>query len=740
MSDELDRFVLRYEVQMNDAVSRLEKLHEKTKKIEEASDDAAKGMKQFAEGASSEIGKLLPMVNAVSLAVKSMAGEFAIAGAAIGLVAAGVGAAMSAREQFNQQRVQGRDSGVSGLRLEDLQRKLVRNGSGNVNRDLVASELIKQQELMRDAQSDITGMSDTNRKLSFLGLRTRGPDGRPLGQMDLLQQQGARWQGMSDAKVMAEAKTLGMDTDFALSVKKTGGSIGNSSMTNSDIDEYQKGAESTKKFNDELAKFNENMKELTTTLGSGLLPMFSNLVQNANNLVKDAKPLEGADKAFFDTFVQKRTQMKLEKFNPLTRLLHADDARNEAIAEGEKALAKYRADKEAEKNKKAPSANTSTQKLIESDKTNNQFQSITTDFQTAVNMFALSVSSMKGALNQNEILSNLFRGTGGMFNPGPGSTGSTMLASSPLMPQDKYSARSKYHDMYAAAEAANGLPKGLLERVGMVENEPQDPSIRNKKTGAAGLMQIMPDNFESLGIKDWKDPAQNIGGGGKLLGQYLKMAKGDVRQALSMYNVGLNRQKWNLPAVKDYVNKIAGDPSAQEPISVIAPVQTTKASAYQNANDRKLYAESLSRLTGEPASQILNQGVTEGDMSRINAYALRQAQNSYAVSVGKLQGLNFASQTPGTLIANGAIARASMEASATSADLLRVQRGQEANQFVVPGGATQMTANVPQNVVLNAPITINGAEHPEAVAKAVVDHVNREVKNMVNQNTTQVVR
>lgn len=740
MSDELDKFVLKYEVQMNDAIAKLEKLHTKTKKIEEESDKAGQSLKKFASEGADELGKLLPMVSSVSSAVKAMAGEFAVAGAAIGLVAAGVGAAMMARDQYNKQRTDGRDSGVSGVRMEDLQRKLVINGRGNVTRDMVAEGMTGQADLLRDAQSDITGQNETNTKLRLLQFQARGADGQPLSNMDLLKQEGSKWANMPDAKVMAEAKTLGMNPDLALAIKGSGKDIGKSSLTKDDIDLYQRGAESTKKFNDELSKFNEQINELTVSLGSKLLPIFGNLVEGANKLVNGAKDQRtGDEKVFYDTFLKKRLEQKTAKLKPWEMVTKADQVNESSAKEAEAATEKWKKDKAAEAEKKAgPKAVSPTMILDKTDQENKQFQQTATDFQTAVNMFAASVSNMSGAISSQEIMTNLFRGTGGtMFNqpvsvPQPGATGPGSNPTQYDAPKGGNTA--KYEQIYTSAEKANGLPAGILQRIGSIENNPQDPTAVNKTTGAAGVMQVMPSNFESLGIKDWKDPKQNIEGAAKLLAQYLKMAKGDMVKALSMYNVGTDARKFNLPRVKKYVSDVLGP---NNPSATIGKTTQSATPPALNVNDAQMYAQTRAKVEGKPVTQIVGQGDTVGDLERTKAYTLRMAQNAAIGAQAKVEGLENAPS--GSLIPNGTIARAAFAASATSADLLRVQRGQEANQFSRPGDATALTANVPQ-VTVNAPITINGAHNPEDTANAVKTHLAGEVANAVNQNTTNVVR
>ena len=54
-------------------------------------------------------------------------------------------------------------------------------------------------------------------------------------------------------------------------------------------------------------------------------------------------------------------------------------------------------------------------------------------------------------------------------------------------------------------------------------------------------MQIMPFNYESLGITDPFDIEQNIDGGTKYIKKCLDMYDGDVQMALMAYNGGSGR-------------------------------------------------------------------------------------------------------------------------------------------------------------------------------------------------------
>lgn len=96
---------------------------------------------------------------------------------------------------------------------------------------------------------------------------------------------------------------------------------------------------------------------------------------------------------------------------------------------------------------------------------------------------------------------------------------------------------TEYDGLLAASEKRNGLPDGMLKLVMMIENR-NNPKNRVSPKGASGVMQIMPANFESLGITDPNDPAQSIEGAGKLMAQLSKQYNGDSGAMLAHYNGG----------------------------------------------------------------------------------------------------------------------------------------------------------------------------------------------------------
>ena len=98
------------------------------------------------------------------------------------------------------------------------------------------------------------------------------------------------------------------------------------------------------------------------------------------------------------------------------------------------------------------------------------------------------------------------------------------------VPQD-----SAYMPAIEAAAGKYGVDPKLVSAVAEVESGYEQGAI--SATGAVGVMQLMPETAESLGVNPY-DATQNIEGGAKYLKQMLDTFDGDVRKAVAAYNAG----------------------------------------------------------------------------------------------------------------------------------------------------------------------------------------------------------
>ena len=117
----------------------------------------------------------------------------------------------------------------------------------------------------------------------------------------------------------------------------------------------------------------------------------------------------------------------------------------------------------------------------------------------------------------------------------------------------------KYDNLISDASERYGVSFPLLKAIIKAESD-FDPLAVSKK-GATGLMQIMPQNFKSLGIKDPFDPWQNINAGARYFKQMFDRFNGKLSLSLAAYNAGptaVDRYKTIPPyeETEEYVRRV----------------------------------------------------------------------------------------------------------------------------------------------------------------------------------------
>jgi len=117
----------------------------------------------------------------------------------------------------------------------------------------------------------------------------------------------------------------------------------------------------------------------------------------------------------------------------------------------------------------------------------------------------------------------------------------------------------KYDDVITEASERFGVSFSLLKAIIKAESD-FDPQAVSKK-GAMGLMQIMPQNFKLLGLKDPFDPTQNIHAGARYFKQLYDRFDGKLALSLAAYNAGptaVDRYKTIPPfeETEEYVKRV----------------------------------------------------------------------------------------------------------------------------------------------------------------------------------------
>ena len=97
---------------------------------------------------------------------------------------------------------------------------------------------------------------------------------------------------------------------------------------------------------------------------------------------------------------------------------------------------------------------------------------------------------------------------------------------------------ARFSAIVETAARTYGVDKALVHAVISAESGYNPQAV--SRTGARGLMQLMPETARRYGVRNSMDPADNINGGVKYLHDLLTMFKGDMRLAVAAYNAGEN--------------------------------------------------------------------------------------------------------------------------------------------------------------------------------------------------------
>lgn len=134
--------------------------------------------------------------------------------------------------------------------------------------------------------------------------------------------------------------------------------------------------------------------------------------------------------------------------------------------------------------------------------------------------------------------------------------------------------RHRYSPLIQEIAKKVRLKPALLHAVIRAESA-YDPRALSR-TGARGLMQLMPETAKRYGVYDSWDPKSNLTGGATYLRDLLIMFNNDLRLALAAYNAGEN-------AVKRFGNKVPPYPETEAYVTRVLELYTENQSSGQFA-------------------------------------------------------------------------------------------------------------------------------------------------------------
>ncbi|WGN90793.1 transglycosylase [Burkholderia phage vB_BglM_WTB] len=708
--------------------------------------------KEFSKGATDEFAKVVPGVDGVSTAVRALGAEFTVATLAVSALAIGIKSVFDMRAQYNEQRLEGIKNGVSGIRMEEYQRKFVRNSNGRVTRGMTAEEVGKFSSALSEAYADPTRTGDAARRFRMLGIDVgaRGQGVTPTN--TALTRLAGRFQGMSAADTQGVAKAIGMNPDFALTLRQLGPSIGKiTEMTQAEIDQRQKAEEKLTKFNDSMSTLTENFKEAGNALGEKLLPSLQKVVDLAVKLSAQLPQAGHATVKAIDKTTHAATYGQIDatrdilKGDPSALLGKKGSglgvagyfldwfkdwqAESKKKADQQKAAdEKKKADdakaaaakKEAEeKNQKTQTATTAKQaqtvakdadsrnKTVDQlDAQNQSAQQSASAFSEAINLFNGAVTTFANAIDERQAWAawagEMGFASGLSTNPAAATsaTGSNMRKATTL-----------FDPIFAEAAQKLGLEKyGItamdLKKQAWVESKLDPNAVSNK--GAIGIGQILPENYKRLGITDPRDPRQSIFGMATMMRENMKKF-GNYQTALMAYHGGWNQSAWG-PKTRAYPELVQGAaPSAGGTGVSIGSVRLRQVQS------------NLAAQLGVPAEQVMQGRVSKGDLAWKVGQMEAGVQNNILAQQAQLGNMLI---TP-------------RERARVLQDIRQQQIGLSSLQGY-GGVAAGIGQQGPQQITIGEraiQLNILGSGNPQQTADAVFGRLHEGLADIVSQNS-----
>ena len=128
---------------------------------------------------------------------------------------------------------------------------------------------------------------------------------------------------------------------------------------------------------------------------------------------------------------------------------------------------------------------------------------------------------------------------------------------------------AKLHSIVEEKARKHNVDPNLVQAVIRVESNWAPGAVSHK--GAVGIMQLMPNTANAMGVRNRYNPEENIDGGVKYLHYLIEKFNGNITLALSAYNAGPTRVEKNMgkstnPKTVSYVKRVMAYYYSSKPV------------------------------------------------------------------------------------------------------------------------------------------------------------------------------
>lgn len=699
MADNVEEFILKYNVDVAETLRKLDALNSKL-------DQTGKRAKQSVGGLGSEI--------------KMVAKEMVAAGAAIAgawaVISKGIRLATEAMKDYNEQYLISRRTGLGTLHQENIAQNMARASGGRIGRAESRSTVNAIGDVINQAYTDPTRMNSQNIKLRMMGVSPTGKNGMVANAGEVMDQLSKRWSQMTQEMAEAEGELLGLTPQATDAMRALGGAVTDTSnMTLVAAQRQKDAAEAAKKLNEATTGITTDFATMTKVLVDEAMPALSKFykqIQDSTHSFATKLNDEGT-KGF--TNHAGRYFGQVWKNLIAGKGLPTDLKEQEAIwdqTKDQKTEAQVKAEQEQVKR-------ITDEQRVAADKQHEAAEKQ----QLTANQFAMAVNAMPGSLSmQQAIAAWAGEAAKGATTGGAGGVGGTAPAGDSGGSRRVTTVSLGGHGPIVDSLMSKGWSQE--QAMGIAANLHQESNYDPKAVGdsgkAYGIGQWHPDrqaNFkkqfgkdikgstleEQLAFVDWELRNTEKGAGNRLMGA---TNAGDAASIVSQY--------YERPADR------AGEASRRA-----AKARGMSGSMGLNEAQRLMAGQSIAAQIGMNPEQFQREGASRGDVQ----YGIDAQKKGMLNSITRLE----------AEIAGYREAGKPLVANQKEGELFRMRQQMQGFETYSSGYLQSARAGGQERTQGMPPIQIivNGTSDPHAVATEVKRVLGQEMHKAVNDSSTK---
>lgn len=430
MADEVEKFVLQYNVELKDSIDKLNQLHEKMEQTKNKAKDAPShvsnafkttlghvdtlvpGVEKVVSGgkkvtdtlkswgpnvgaavekakdASPAINRILSSGTAVTENIKSWAPGIVVATAAMMGLAYAVRQVNAMRNEYNEQRQTAWQVGMSPIGVEQTQRELNASSEGRLDPAQARNLMSSVQSKLQDAYTNPNPASQTSLALQMAGTSAYGQNGQIKSVTTALDEIGNKMRHVSQEQANAIGQTLGLTQNETMAIRNRNEAIIESQRLSAA--ETRRRVESNaamESLNSSFGTIDESFRRTGNIIAEEFMPVFAEVMKAISDwlsgLPSNVDKAISAFSLFNETF-----SLFMQDIQDPRKLFTGQASWEKEQKRAADIIAKQNEVAQAAADKQATAAQTQKENAANNEK--------------AIKLFSQSVSSMAGVVDEQQ--------------------------------------------------------------------------------------------------------------------------------------------------------------------------------------------------------------------------------------------------------------------------------------------------------------------------------------------------